>query len=209
MAQKEKMCMKKLAKRVLWTLTALCMLFASATAVWGEGGGSTMDGSKTEVVTVKGSLVKGTPVVGNTISVEISWGAMEFTYTEGQQVWNTQTHQYEYPDAKWTGNGNTISVSNHSDKNINVGFCFAQIGEINELDHTFYKIAENNEKAELSYDSENYRSYLGLIAGTYDAEKQEAITDSANVELEITGGQLPERYNGNPSQIGTITISLF
>ena len=54
-------------------------------------------------------------------SVDVAWGAMEFTYTKtGENVWNPDTHQYTESDAgTWSANGNTITVTNHSNVALN------------------------------------------------------------------------------------------
>lgn len=43
-----------------------------------------------------------------TVSVSITWGAMDFTYTDGD--WNTETHTYD--EGGWTASGNTVNVTN-------------------------------------------------------------------------------------------------
>ena len=50
--------------------------------------------------------VKGTYKAGkdspDTISAEIVWEEMKFTYTESPKVWNPGTHQYDQPDGVWS-----------------------------------------------------------------------------------------------------------
>ena len=50
---------------------------------------------------------------GNTVyKVTLTWGAMDFTYTDGD--WNPNTHSYDTSDASWSATGNTVTVTNHS-----------------------------------------------------------------------------------------------
>lgn len=54
-----------------------------------------------------------TPVVvptaaEDTVDIEVSWGAMEFTYTA---VWNPSTLAYD--PGSWTASGNTVTVTNN------------------------------------------------------------------------------------------------
>ena len=54
-----------------------------------------------------------------TNSVDITWGALEYTYSDG--IWNTSTHKYE--DGGWTVNaedGDVISVTNKGDKEVTI-----------------------------------------------------------------------------------------
>lgn len=53
------------------------------------------------------------------VSVDVTWGAMEFVYTEG--TWNTKTHSYE--GAGWTDNGTGyVTVSNTGSLDTTAGF---------------------------------------------------------------------------------------
>ena len=59
------------------------------------------------------------------VSVEITWGAMEFTYSDG--IWNAETHTYEgegwVPDE--TG-GNKITAENNGNVAVSVSYCYTQ-----------------------------------------------------------------------------------
>lgn len=53
------------------------------------------------------------------VSVDVTWGAMEFVYTEG--TWNAKTHSYE--GAGWTDNGTGyVTVSNTGSVDTTAGF---------------------------------------------------------------------------------------
>lgn len=53
------------------------------------------------------------------VSVDVTWGAMEFVYTEG--TWNTKTHSYE--GAGWTDDGTGyVTVSNTGSVDTTAGF---------------------------------------------------------------------------------------
>lgn len=60
-----------------------------------------------------------------TYAVDVEWGAMQFTYTQGTQSWDAEHHKYvEDNSAKWTAEGNTVKVINHSSKEIQVTFTY-------------------------------------------------------------------------------------
>ena len=75
-----------------------------------------------------------TKEVEHIISVDISWGAMEFTYTDGE--WNPETHTYG--EGKWTPdaeNGNVITVTNNGNVAVNVAFAYTET--VTEVEGSF------------------------------------------------------------------------
>ena len=76
-----------------------------------------LDGVKTDIRVSKEVLVR------DVISVEITWGAMEYTYNDGQ--WNKDTHQYDgrgwTPD---TEKGDQIQVKNTGKEAVTAGFAY-------------------------------------------------------------------------------------
>ncbi len=76
-----------------------------------------LDGAETDIRVSKEVLVR------DVISVEITWGAMEYTYNDGQ--WNKDTHQYDgrgwAPDPK---GGDQIRVKNTGKKAVTAGFAY-------------------------------------------------------------------------------------
>ncbi len=79
-------------------------------------------------ITVTGTYA-GDP--SETYSVDVVWGAMEFTYNaNGKTQWNPESHEYDLADggeaAKWDYEGNTVTVTNHSNKDVNVNFSFVK-----------------------------------------------------------------------------------
>ena len=89
------------------------------------------------------------------ISVDITWDAMEFTYTVRKGAWNPNTHKYEAPTAEgWAATNGTnpkITVTNHSNTSIKASFAFN--GSVEGLNGKFTKdslvlaTAENTERA--------------------------------------------------------------
>ena len=61
----------------------------------------------------------------STVSVTITWSAMDFTYSDG--TWDAKTHQYENSGWKPTQtNGNLITVKNDGESSINVTCNYTQ-----------------------------------------------------------------------------------
>lgn len=57
-----------------------------------------------------------------TVSVDITWGAMEFTYSAGGKTWHPESHTETTDNGTWTANGNNITVTNHSNVGITATF---------------------------------------------------------------------------------------
>ncbi len=63
------------------------------------------------------AVVVPTAAADDTVSVDIAWGAMEFTYTA---AWNTSTLAYD--PGSWSASGNTVTVTNTGSTAANVVF---------------------------------------------------------------------------------------
>lgn len=63
---------------------------------------------------------------GEVIKYDCSWGPMEFTYqVDRKSEWDEQTHRFVYSEANaWKENGNTVTVKNHSNKEIAVNAAY-------------------------------------------------------------------------------------
>lgn len=61
-----------------------------------------------------------------TISADVVWGEMEFTYSVNEtKTWNAKTHEYDIDTkCEWSAKGNDISVTNHSNTDIDVDFTY-------------------------------------------------------------------------------------
>ena len=72
-------------------------------------------------------------------SVDVTWGAMEFTYTvSGTKVWDAETHTYTTStQPTWTASGNTITVANHSNTDITASFAFSALDAYNTVTGSF------------------------------------------------------------------------
>lgn len=72
-------------------------------------------------------------------SVDINWGAMQFTYTEsGSMTWNPDDHTYtDNTTAGWTATGNTVTVTNHSNASVTASLAFEAFNTYNTITGAF------------------------------------------------------------------------
>lgn len=72
-------------------------------------------------------------------SVDVSWGAMNFTYlTRVTPVWNETNHVYdETYTSEWRAEGNTIKLTNHSNVGVKAKFKYKQLSRYKAVKGTF------------------------------------------------------------------------
>ena len=222
MAQKEKMRMKKLAKRVLWTLTALCMLFASATAVYGDDIKDTIESvDVSKEIDVRAYRTESAETEVTIYSVDITWSTMLFEYQAGYKgQWDPGSLSYKgTKEANWVvvdengnelENGNRIHVYNFSEVPVRVGFSLNDVVS-SEITYEFVNDREDDSKPALEKD-ENNKYYVEMDISKKVEGQESPQYAEIPVALEITGGELPKATEGFtkevPGKLGTITISI-
>lgn len=113
-------------------------------------------------------------------SVDISWGAMQFTYTEsGDMVWNPADHTYkDSTAAEWNSNGNTVTVVNHSNADVTATFSFDVLDEYNTVNGSFDVASEKLAAGVVN----GYESAAKVIAAlTLKGTLSEKITDFVKI----------------------------
>ena len=123
------------------------------------------------------------------VSVDISWGAMEFTYTvSGTQDWDPDEHKYtDNTTAVWTASGNDIVVVNHSNKAIEATLSFESA--VNGINGAFTESSGTANDGVLS------------LPAAENTEVSSA--PSATALFNITSGSITA-----DGKIGTITVSI-
>ncbi len=120
-------------------------------------------------------------------SVDVTWGAMQFTYTEsGAMTWNPADHSYsDNTSAGWTANGNTVTVTNHSNAAVTASFSFAALADYSGITGSFDVESETLEAG---------------VEGAY-AEADQVV---ATLTLEGVLADTVTEY----TKIGTITVKI-
>lgn len=94
-------------------------------------------------INVNGTYV---PRAGDTVSVDVTWGEMNFTYSEASSgVWNPTDHNYLNPvTGGWSKNKPEITVTNHSDVGVAAELSFAAASGVS-VTGTFYEKSAEGE----------------------------------------------------------------
>ena len=80
------------------------------------------DGSELTNIKVTGSYIDSK---STTMSVDVEWEEMNFTYFGGHKVWDPETHSYTTESACWWNEPKEITVINHSNSAIKAQMNFA------------------------------------------------------------------------------------
>lgn len=176
---------KKMMKLVLTMVVTAAM---SMTTFAAEGNKTVTNEGNTNITVVGKYQAEGDKT--DVYSVDIAWGAMEFTYSEANTKWNPEEHrEVETEKANWTATGNAITVTNHSNVGITASFTFAS--NVDGVKGEFYDAAANgNKKTTISLDRAEEGSQL-------DSRED-------SVYFNITEGKINQATNN----LGSITVSI-
>lgn len=176
--------MKKFITIILGLVLALSMCATASAATVTETGDTELN------VYAKYNDAATTPDV---ISVDLTWGAMRFTYSEtGNRTWNPNTHKYTDTTASWDADGtNTVKVTNHSNVAITAKLTCAIDSKYSGLGYKFYNVAANYPKT----------INLATAVGTAVAD-----APTGTAELSLTG--TPPATLTTFAKVGTITVNL-
>ena len=134
--------MKKMLSLIL-ALVLMLSLAIPAFATTNVGGNTSID--------VKAKY-NGSSATPEKISVDIAWGAMEFTYNvNSTNVWDPSKHEYSVENSTsgtWSATGNTVTVTNHSNVAVNAGLTFNAANDYNTVTGTFDNTTLNLPSAE-------------------------------------------------------------
>ncbi len=172
--------MRKVFTIVLALILAMGLSTSSFAATSPQTITNLEDGAQTVEIGVTGTYV-GSNSTREVYSVDVEWGAMSFTYSDGSStIWNPKTHTYEtLSNVGWTADGNTVTVTNHSSLPVNVEFSFEK-NVYMDADSTYTgKFTEpNNENTEIKT--------VQLARATAGTEQSNAPNKIAALKLEGT-----------------------
>ena len=171
----------------IFTLALTFLLIFSLVTVTAFAADATItEAGKSATKAVKASYRSGAG--GSTVySVDITWGSMEFTYSEGPSpTWDPETHTSgQGGTGGWSHSGNTVTVTNHSNTAVRASLNYTP-------ETTVTGIAGSFDKETMD---------LKTAVGT---EVPKAPTDTAELTL---SGALDSKV-ATSTQIGTITVTI-
>ena len=180
-------------KKMFTLILALAMMTAlSVPAFAASGSANVTTIPETTPTTISVTGIYALAPVATTYSVDLEWGAMEFTYTAASK-WDPATQTVVEDTTKtgtWTANGNTITVTNKSNAIIGATLSFEKAAGIDVT----YSFSEGGR------DKINEPINFTLNAATAGN------TPSASATFNITAGKITANKNGE--SLGTITVSL-
>ena len=160
-------------------------------------------------IPVKGTYQSGSGATGEgTISVDVSWSAMEFTYTGASQGrWDPDFHQYEEIPASWSTNKGTITVKNHSDVAVTASYEFKATTGL-DVTGTFYTKGEGDNYTAQKSNEQNFELESAVDKQRDNNEEDKDETPRKTIYFGITGGSIDKSYNTEGNGLGTITVTI-
>ena len=108
-------------KKISAVILILALFFTTSVTAFAANKITAVNGSDSAIV--KGTYNAGS-AAATVYSVDITWGSMEFTYTDASTgTWNPATHKYDnISAAKWSCSegADKISVTNHSNADVTI-----------------------------------------------------------------------------------------
>lgn len=186
-------------KKKAGMMLAAALSLSGAVTVFGSDGTVVENGGQASC-DVTGSYVTGEDG-GTVYRVDITWGAMEFTYTDvSKDGWDTGTHQYNsvVPAAwSWTDDTNKITVTNHSNTAVDASLAYQN--------NPGYDITADFYNASISGDSLP-GSKLEIASAEPEDGNVQGSAKSGDAYLQITGGSITEEDSGQT--LGTVTVTI-
>ena len=143
-------------------------------------------GTLSENITLEDSLtINYKDAASSTVSVEVSWGSMEFVYNDG--TWDKETHKWI--DSGWkplSEDSNLVTVKNTGDTSINIEIIYTPLDTYKELSGIFVDSSNNkiNSLIYLEADGSEKQYWLKLLGTTANRWTEESAT-IGNVTLLI------------------------
>lgn len=176
-------------KKITSFLLALGLTMSLSVTAFAANSETVTSDSGTATITVKGTY-QGS-ATGGTISVNIAWDEMNFTYTAAGNTWNPKTHSYnEDGNGGWSTDTATITVTNHSEVAVKATLSFTLNESLSGITGTF---TENSGTA-----SDNVLELATAVNTAVDS------APSASAEFGISGGAISESMD----TLGTITVTI-
>ena len=186
-------------KKKAGMMLAAALSLSGAVTVFGSDGTVVENGGQASC-DVTGSYVNGQDG-GTVYRVDITWGAMEFTYTDvSKDGWDPDTHQYNsvVPAAwSWTEDTNKITVWNHSNTAVDASLSY-QNNPGYDIETVFCDASQGG--------SFLPGSKLEIASAEPEDGSSTGTVKSGDAYLQIRGGSITEEDSGQT--LGTVTVTI-
>lgn len=182
--------MKKLTTTILGL--ALCTAMSTTALV----AGPITNNNGTDSAQVKGTY-QAAEAPADVFSVNVAWGSMEFTYTDGSKgTWNPEILQYDNSEsASWSyaDGANKVTVENRSNVEIKASFTYGAKEGYEGIDVAFTGDGQ-------IFDPTNKALVLSSAEGKTVAPKGEVLV--------VPNGELPSDTTSQTA-LGTVTVTIW
>lgn len=186
-------------KKKAGMMLAAALSLSGAVTVFGSDGTVVENGGQASC-DVTGSYVNGQDG-GTVYRVDITWGAMDFTYTDiSKNGWDPNTHQYNsvVPAAwSWTEDTNKITVWNHSNTAVDASLSY-QNNPGYDIETVFCDASQGG--------SFLPGSKLEIASAEPEDGSSTGTVKSGDAYLQIRGGSITEEDSGQT--LGTVTVTI-
>ena len=186
-------------KKKAGMMLAAALSLSGAVTVFGSDGTVVENGGQASC-DVTGSYVNGQDG-GTVYRVDITWGAMDFTYTDvSKDGWDPDTHQYNsvVPAAwSWTEDTNKVTVWNHSNTAVDASLSY-QNNPGYDIETVFCDASQGG--------SFLPGSKLEIASAEPEDGSSTGTVKSGDAYLQIRGGSITEEDSGQT--LGTVTVTI-
>lgn len=112
-------------KKLLASVLALLLVASFSITAFAE----TNNGTKNTSTEVKG-IYEESSGAPDTVALDITWDEMKFSFTEGKKTWDPATHELKQEAGVWSDEAKTVTLVNHSNVELDVGFSFRGDGNV-------------------------------------------------------------------------------
>lgn len=193
--------MKKLFALLLAAAMTATVSFGAAAAT--ELGESPAKGKGVNdyIIGVNGSFVAGA-AAKTEISVDITWEAMNFTYTAGDSTYDSATHTTTAANGSWSEDKHGVTVTNHS--NIGIDATLSFTATESGLIGTFYTAGDGDDYTAITTADEQ-KITLGSAEGKTrnDDDASADRSPKGTLYFGVSGAVITEN-----EPLGTITVKL-
>ena len=183
-------------------------VFAADTITSTENGSNSASSNVTASYNASGASI--------VYSVDVTWGAMKWKYSDTSASWNPQTHVYDIDGTgTWQllnadgtsgtdGVDNLVEIRNHSNAMLTAEITFSPVTEY--INVGIGKLTMVSISNRVSESVTNSRYFMGTAYGTENNDSAKFPTPRVSMKLNMSGKA--KKYFADNTVIGNVTVTL-